>query len=121
VLSLPASVRVFVATTPVDLRKSFDTLAGVVRAQFGRDPLDGHVFVFIGRERTSVKLLWWDRTGYAILHKRLAVGLFSRPVGTAAAVELEWPDVLLLLEGIDLAGSRRRARWRRHLSDECQA
>lgn len=120
-LSLPASVRVFVATGPVDLRKSFDTLAGVVRAQFGRDPLDGHVFVFVGRERTSVKLLWWDRTGYAILHKRLAVGRFSRPGGTAASVELEWPDVLLLLEGIDLAESRRRARWRRHPSDECQA
>ena len=71
-LSLPPSVRVFVATGPVDLRKSFDTLAGVVRAQFGQEPLDGHIFVFIGRERTSVKVLWWDRTGYAILHKDAA-------------------------------------------------
>lgn len=115
------STRVFVATGPVDLRKSFDTLAGVVLAEFGREPREGHVFVFIGRERTSVKLLWWDRTGYAILHKRLAVGRFTRPVGDAADVELEWPDLLLLLEGIDLAGSRRRARWRRHPSDGSQA
>ena len=120
-MNVMASTRVFVATGPVDLRKSFDTLAGVVRAQFGREPLEGHVFVFIGRERTSVKLLWWDRTGYAILHKRLAVGRFARPAGDAADVELEWPDLLLLLEGIDLAGSRRRARWRRHPSDACQA
>ena len=112
-MSFPPSVKVFVATSPVDLRKSFDTLAGVVRAQSGREPLDGHVFVFIGRERTSVKALWWDRTGYAILHKRLAVGRFSRPSGSGAAAELEWPELLLLLEGIDLAGSKRRPRWER--------
>ena len=96
-LSFPPSVRVFVATGPVDLRKSFDTLAGVVRAQFGRDPLDGHIFVFVGRERTSVKVLWWDRTGYAILHKRLSVGRFARPTGNGSAVEVEWPDLVLLL------------------------
>lgn len=118
-LTVPASVRVFVATTPVDLRKSFDTLAGVVRAQFGQEPLDGHLFVFIGRERTSVKVLWWDRTGYAIFHKRLAVGRFARPTGGDPSVELEWPELLLMLEGIELAGSRRRRRWERRTSDLC--
>lgn len=68
-----------------------------------------------------MKVLWWDRSGYAILHKRLSVGRFARPAGGGAAVELEWPELLLLLEGIDLAGSTRRRRWERRPSDECQA
>lgn len=110
-LSLPPSVRVFVATAPADLRKSFDGLSGLVRSEFGEDPLTGHVFVFIGRECVSAKILWWDRNGFAIFHKRLARGRFHRPPGEAAAVRMEWPDLLLLLEGIDLVGAKRRPRW----------
>jgi transposase len=62
---------VFVATQPIDMRLSFDRIAGIVRAQLGREPRTDAVFVFHNRRLTHVKLLWHDGTGYRILFKRL--------------------------------------------------
>ena len=110
-LSLPPSVRVFVATAPADLRKSFDGLAGLVRSGFSEDPLAGHIFVFIGRSGISVKILWWDRTGFAILHKKLSRGRFHVPKGPGPALRVDWPTLMLILEGIDLTHAKRRPHW----------
>jgi transposase len=63
-LSLPASVRVFVAVAPADLRKGFDGLAQITRETIAQDPLSGHFFVFANRRRDRVKILYWDRDGY---------------------------------------------------------
>lgn len=101
--SLPASIRIFLATTPVDLRKGFDGLAALVRAQFGQDVFAGHLFVFLGRRRDRVKVLFWDRGGYALFYKRLERGRFRLPQVTATqtSVRLEATQLRLLLDGAD--------------------
>lgn len=114
--TLPASVRIYVAAEPVDLRRSFDGLAAATRSLIGADPMSGHVFVFLGRRRNSVKLLVWDRTGYLILYKRLERGTFAlatEPRSGERHVEIDAGELALMLEGVDLRGARRRTRWYR--------
>lgn len=112
-LTLPPSVRIFVAVTPVDCRKSFDGLAAVIRHGLAADPHAGALYVFRNRAATLVKILWWDRAGWCLFAKRLERGRFRWPeAGTDArtvaldAVELAW-----LLDGVDLRALRRPPRW----------
>lgn len=110
-LSLPPSVRVFVARGPTDLRKSFDTLAAAVCEVIAEDPQSGHLFVFLNRACNRVKVLWWDRSGYCLLAKRLERGrfhLYDQALGTENSYEVSAAELALLLEGIDLRRSRRR-------------
>jgi transposase len=65
-LTLPASVRVFVARGATDLRRSFDRLSAQVQEVLRQDPLSGHVFVFFNRQRNRVKLLVWERVLAAV-------------------------------------------------------
>ncbi len=93
---LPRAVRVYVATTPCNLRKSFEGLSNEVRGVLAKDPLCGHVFVFLNRRKTMVKLLLWTRGGFTIVHKRLERGTFSFPmriVAGAASIELDAHEV----------------------------
>jgi transposase len=111
-LSLPPSVRIFVALEATDMRKSFDGLAGEVRRLIEQDPLSGHLFVFFNRRRTMVKVLYWDRNGFCLVAKRLERGTFRLPdANESGAVEMEAMELGLILEGIDLRGARRRLRW----------
>jgi transposase len=96
-------VQVWVATTPVDMRKSFDSLAEVVRSFLSRDPLSGNLFVFRNRGGGLVKILWWDRDGLAIYYKRLARGVFLFPRGSTTAVEISCAELLRLLSGMKLS------------------
>jgi transposase len=82
------NIQVWVATSPVDMRKSFDSLAEVVRAFLGHDPLCGSMFVFRNRSAERVKILWWDRDGLAIYYKRLEKGTFQFPASAAGAKSL---------------------------------
>jgi transposase len=116
VLTLPASVRIFVAAEAVDLRRGHDGLAAATRSLIRQDPLSGHVFVFLNRRRNRVKVLVWDRTGYVLLYKRLEQGTFrlcGRPRVGERHVEMDAGELGLLLEGVDLQGAKRRRRWRR--------
>jgi transposase len=113
-LLIPRAVRVYVATQPVRLNRSFDGLSGVVRQVLGHDPLSGHVFVFINRRRTMVKLLVWTRGGFTIVHKRLERGTFARVFSETEErthVELDAHELSMLLEGIELTTGRTSARW----------
>lgn len=115
-LTLPASVRIYIAAEAVDLRRGFDGLAAATRAVIRQDPLSGHVFVFLNRRRNRIKLLVWDRTGYVLLYKRLERGTFqlaTTPTLGQRHVEIDSGELGLLLEGIDLRGAVRRERWRR--------
>ncbi len=108
-------VRVFLCTSPTDMRKGFDTLAVLVRDGLGYDPLSGHLFLFVGRRRDRLKILYWDRDGYALWYKRLEQGTYRMPVAKpdAASIELKASELAMLLEGIDLRSIKRRKRFRR--------
>ena len=110
--SLPASVRVFVATSPVDLRRGFDGLAACTRELLEHDPLSGHLFVFRNRRGDRLKVLFFAAGGYCLFYKRLERGTFHLPQAKNAGVEIEADDLGLVLQGIDLAHVRRPRRWR---------
>lgn len=93
---------------PTDMRKSFDGLCGLVSAQLQRDPLSGEVFVFVNRRRTHVKLLVWDRSGFALYYKRLEQGTFELP---PTGGRLTWSQLVLMLEGIAMRSVRYRKRY----------
>lgn len=116
-LTLPPSTRVFVATRPTDMRKSFDSLAALVRDFLGDDPLSGHLFVFRNRPGDRLKILWWDRDGLAIWYKRLEEGTFRFPAaGDEARLEMSAADLQLVLQGIDPAKVKRSKRYQRSTS-----
>lgn len=100
------SVQVWVATTPVDMRKSFDGLAEVVRSFLGHDPLSGNLFVFRNRGGQRVKVLWWDTEGLVIYYKRLEQGEFRWPRSGEVALEITAPQLLRLLSGLEIAERR---------------
>jgi len=112
-LSLPPTVRIYLSSEPADMRRSFDSLAAMVRDGLGEDPLSGHLFVFRNRREDRVKILWWDRSGFALWYKRLEQGTFHFPSGEAARVRVNAAELALLLEGMDLRGARRRKRFHR--------
>ena len=113
-LSLPPSVRLFVATQAVDGRKGADSLMVLVRDLLQHDPLSGHLFIFFSKRRDRVRIVYWDRNGFAMWTKRLEVGRFCPTFsadGKLSVTNMEAAEPALIIEGIDLAGARRRARW----------
>ena len=110
-LTFPPSVRIFVATVPTDLRRSFDSLAEMTRQVLGQEPLSGHLYVYRNRAGDRVKILFWDRTGFVLWYKRLERGTFRLPREGSGKVEVSGPELALLLEGIELAGAKRRVRY----------
>jgi transposase len=114
VLSLPPSVRLFMATQPVDGRKGADSLMALARDVLRQDPLSGHLFIFFSRRCDRVRIIYWDRNGLAMWTKRLERGRY-RPAfdldGPLSSRTIEAAQLALIVEGIDLAGARHRARW----------
>jgi transposase len=114
VLLLPRAVRVYVATAPCNLRKSFDGLSNEVRAVLAENPLSGHVFAFLNRRKNQVKLLVWTRGGFTIVAKRLERGTFTFPqrvTSDAKSVQLDAHELAMLLEGIDVTSVKTSRRW----------
>jgi transposase len=114
-LSLPTSVRIWLATQATDLRKSFDTLAEVVRKHLQKDPLSGQLFVFRNKRADRVKLLYWDEDGFVIVYKRLEAGTFRFPSADGDGAEIRAADLQMLLDGVDLSSVKRGRRYRRPL------
>jgi len=113
-LSLPASIRVFLAREPVDFRKAHDGLCAIVRQQFLEDPFAGDVFVFFNRARDRIKLLLWDHNGFWLFYKRLERGTFGFDLdGSGSRVEISRAQLTMVLEGIDM----QTARIRPHFSE----
>jgi transposase len=115
VISLPPTVRIFLAVQPADMRKGFDGLKSLIEEFLEQDPLSGHLFVFRNRRGDRVKILYWDRDGLVVWYKRLEAGTFRFPAATGegTSVEVRPSDLAMLLDGVDLASVRRRARYRR--------
>jgi len=111
---LPQAVRIFVALAPVSLRKSFEGLSNEVRAVLAADPLSGHMFLFLNRRKTQVKILVWTRGGFMIVHKRLEQGRFTfvaQVSAEVARVEIDAHELAMLLEGLEMKSTRSSARW----------
>jgi transposase len=124
-LSLRLPTRVFLCTLSTDMRRSFDTLAGLVQEHLGSDPLSGDLFVFRSKRGDRVKLLYFEPDGFCLWYKRLEEGTFKFPSSPHApglrdaksvgahGLHIHADDLALLLEGIDLDSIRRRKRYRR--------
>ena len=106
-----AQVRVWLSTRPADMRKSFDGLSALVRNALQEDPTSGHLFVFINRKRTQMKVLYFDRSGYCLWSKRLERGRFQSCSSGDDKALLSWTQLKLLLEGIDLQERRQYRRY----------
>ena len=107
---LNASVaKIYLCLDPTDMRKSFDTLAALVREHLHGDPQSGTWFVFRGKQGNRLKILYWDRDGYAVWHKRLEQGTFEFPkvIGEAAGVAISATELALILGGVALRAKRR--------------
>jgi transposase len=115
VLDQATTLRIWLAAQPADMRCGFDRLAELARSVTGQDPLSGHLFIFRGRGGDRLKILYWDRDGYALWYKRLEEGTFKLPRldGAGASVELRASELAMMLDGIDLRSLRRGKRYRR--------
>ena len=115
-IHLPGSVRVYLCLSPCDMRKSFDGLHTLVREHLTLDAFAGHLFVFASRRRDRVKILYWDRDGFAMWSKRLEEGTYALPWAESAEErrrEITAQELGALLSGIDLDQAKRRKRYRR--------
>jgi transposase len=112
-LTLPSSVRVYLAAEPVDLRRGHDGLVAIVRSAWRLDPFEGHLFVFLGRRLDRVKILVWDRNGFVLYYKRLSQGRFRMPKVSSGAkhVQMDATTLAMLLDGIDVRYVQRPATW----------
>jgi len=110
-LSFPAAIKVYLGTVACDMRRSFDGLSMMAEHVIRCNPFSGHLLVFCNRRSDRVKILYWDRDGWAIWYKRLEAGTFQFPFAETGRQEIAAWELGLLLEGIDLSKGRRRKRY----------
>ncbi len=103
-MAMGRGVRVYAATKPTDMRKSFNTLSELVRSEMGRDPLSGELFLFTNARRTRAKVLFWDGTGLVLYMKRLERLRFAAPWTRASegTIVMSTAELQLFLEGSPL-------------------
>jgi len=109
-LTIPSTTRIYLASQPVDMRKGFDGLSAIVAEVWKKDPHSGGLFVFVGKRRDRVKILFWDRNGFVLHYKRLEKGRFQMPDTTGERVKLQATELAMLLGGIDL-NAKRLIAW----------
>jgi len=111
-LSISSAQRYFIYRDLTDMRKGFDSLSGLVRSEFKMNPLSGDVFIFLSRSRNKIKLLQWQRDGFAIYYKRLEKGRFELPEkieGSCAVISSQ--KLMLIMEGIKLSSVKKHKRY----------
>jgi transposase len=113
VLTLPRSVRIFIASAPTDMRRSIDGLMSIVQEELEGDVYSGHLFVFVSRRADRVKVLTWDKGGFVLYYKRLERGVFRLPHmdPSSMSVEIDATQLSMLLDGIDYSRVRRPKPW----------
>jgi len=113
VITIPRSVRIFIGSTPIDMRKSIDGLTAIVQVELEKDPYSGHLFAFVSRRCDRVKILMWDKGGFLLLYKRLERGQFKLPHmdPSSMSIEIDATQLAMLLDGIDFGRVRRPKPW----------
>lgn len=111
--AISPEVKIFLHAEPVDMRKSFDGLFGLIKSDLSLDVRDGGLFLFLNLRRNRMKILYWDRDGLAIWMKRLEKNCFQRPVRTADGkkILLDHAELQAMLSGIDLSSIKMRKRY----------
>jgi transposase len=120
-LGLGNHQKFYLYTSSTDMRKSFDALSGLVRNAMGQNPMDGSVYIFLNKRRNLIKLLQWDKSGFAIYTKRLEQGGYEQPKiskshpqgaqSDKSQMQLNWAELMLILEGISLKSARFKKRY----------
>lgn len=111
-LGLSANLRYFLCCSPIDMRNSFDGLAGIVRNHLKKDPISGDLFIFLNKTRTHIKLLYWDGDGFALFYKRLERGRYAFTVHSQASKQIEREELLMLLEGLSFGKMDKKKRYK---------
>lgn len=121
-LDQSSTLRIWLAAQPADMRCGFDRLAELAASVTGDDPMSGHLFLFRGRSGDRLKILYWDRDGFALWYKRLEEGTFKLPRIDAGSksVELRASELAMMLDGIDLRSIRRVKRYQRAKAEPSQ-
>lgn len=115
-LSLSSSHTYYLYHDACDMRKSFNSLSGLVSNELGRNPSSGEVFVFVNRRRNCIKLLHWERGGFVLYYKRLEQGVFTLPKASAVdnastGAALSWPELVLMIEGVQVQKISQQLRY----------
>lgn len=115
-LSLGSSHAYYLYHAACDMRKSFNSLSGLVVNELGRNPASGEVFVFVNRRRNCIKLLHWERGGFVLYYKRLEQGVFTLPKASAVikacpGAALSWPELVLMIEGVQVQQIQQKLRY----------
>jgi transposase len=111
-LAISSTQRYFLYSGLTDMRKGFDSLCGMVREEFQRDPLSGDVFIFLSRSRSRIKLLQWQGDGFALYYKRLEKGSFELPKDlSSSSLSISAQQLMLIMEGIQLSSVKKRVRY----------
>lgn len=109
--NLGSSHRYYLYRSAVDMRKGFNGLSGLVRNVIDKDPTSGEVYVFLNRTRNLIKLLHWEHGGFVIYYKRLEKGTFSPPLSSSDSLAIRWPELVLMIEGIQVERFRQKPRY----------
>ena len=110
-IPLPPTTRIYLACGATDMRKGFDSLAGLVSHQMQYDPTNGSVYIFMNKNRNLIKLLHWEYGGFTLYYKRLEKGLFERPVLEKNHL-ITWSQLVLIVEGIKLSSVVKKTRYK---------
>ena len=106
--------RIFLASGATDLRKSFDGLCGLIASRMEEDVSQGHLYLFCNRQRTRLKVVYFDGSGVWVCAKRLGKGRFSWPEeATGVKVKIDSSEMAMLLGGLEMHSSRRKRWWRK--------
>lgn len=110
---LPASVPIWLAAEPVDMRLGIDGLSAIVAQRWKLDPYAGHLFLFVGRRKDRIKILVWDRSGFTLYYKRLERGRFQapKPAGGGVTAQIDSVTLAMMLDGIDVRRVARPSAW----------
>ena len=114
-IAIPSGSAIYLCTTATDMRKSFDGLSGIVRGEFGREPNDGSLFLFINRRRDRIKILHWEEGGFVLWYKRLESGTFEEVASSdgKSVATIDATQLSMLLSGVSLRSIKRRKRFSR--------
>ena len=111
--TLGSSLKFQLYSQPTDMRKSFDSLCGLVQNELGESPVNGEVYVFINKTRNKVKLLHWAGSGFVLYYKRLESGTFEHPKYDieTGSYQMSYSQMVMLIDGISIKNIERKKHF----------